>query len=100
MSDGPLGERIKLKLCDAPAEVTVGRGSLSRDDKKAIKNGTSARLFTALSALFDVSLYFDLSDNPKLWTAMILAGSAEKDEAPFVGRAHGNRLTRDTTKWW
>jgi hypothetical protein len=55
----------KLKLCDAPADVTVARGSRSRDDKKAIKNGTSARLFTALSALFDVSLYFDLSDSPE-----------------------------------
>lgn len=49
-------------MCDAPADVTVGRGSLSRDDKKDIKNGTSARLFTALSALFDVSLCFDWSD--------------------------------------
>jgi hypothetical protein len=49
-------------MCDAPADVTVGRGSLSRDDKKDIKNGTRARSFTALSALFDVSLYFDWSD--------------------------------------
>jgi hypothetical protein len=49
-------------MCDVPADVTVGRGSLSRDDKKDIKNGTSARLFTALSALFDVSLCFDWSD--------------------------------------
>jgi hypothetical protein len=56
---------IKLKRCDAPADVTVARGSRSRDDKKAIKNGTSARLFTAPSALFDVSLYFDLSDSPE-----------------------------------
>jgi hypothetical protein len=54
-----------LKLWDAPADVTVARGSWSRDDKKAIKNGTSARLFTTLSALFDVSLYFDLSDSPE-----------------------------------
>jgi hypothetical protein len=55
------GDEIK-KMCDPPADVTVGRGSLSRDDKKDIKNGTSARSFTALSALFDVSLYFDWSD--------------------------------------
>jgi hypothetical protein len=55
----------KLKLCDIPAEVTVASGSRSRDDKKAIKNGTSARSFTAPSALFDVSLYFDLSDSPE-----------------------------------
>jgi len=53
---------MKLKMYDAPADVMVGRGSLSRDDKKDTKNGTSARLFTALSALFDVSLYFDWSD--------------------------------------
>jgi hypothetical protein len=60
------GSATKLKSCNAPADVTVGRGSRSRDDKNAIKNGRSARLFTALSALFDVSLYFDLSDNPEL----------------------------------
>ena len=53
---------MELKLRDAPADVTVGRGSRSRDDKNDIKNGASARLFTALSALFDVSLCFDLSD--------------------------------------
>jgi len=53
---------MKLKMCDAPADVTVGRGSLSHDDKKDTKNGTSARLFTALSALSDVPCGFDWSD--------------------------------------
>jgi len=52
-------------LGDAPADVTVEMGNWSRDDKKAIKNGTSARLFTAVSALFDVSLCFDWSDRPR-----------------------------------
>src|SRR5258708_5845839 len=72
------GSGTKLKLCDAPADITAARGSWSRDDKKAIKNGTNARLFTALSALFDVSLCFDLSDSTELWTATLRAGKAEE----------------------
>jgi hypothetical protein len=88
---------MKLKLYDAPADVTVRRGSRSRDDKKAIKNGTSARLLTAPSALFDVSLYFDLSDNPKFMTATLRAGSAEaRRRGPLPAAI---KLTRDTTKW-
>lgn len=57
----------KLKLCDAPADVTVARGSRSRDDKNPIKNGTSVgvREFTVTRAVFDVSLCFDLSDSPE-----------------------------------
>jgi hypothetical protein len=57
------GKTLKeWKLRDAPADVTVGRGSRSREDRNDIKNGASARLFTAVSALFDVSLCFDSSD--------------------------------------
>jgi hypothetical protein len=87
----------KLKLCDAPADVTVARGSRSRDDKKAIKNGTSARLFTALSALFDVSLYFGLSDSPEPLDRYATRGVGGR--SPLVGSTRDSRLTRDTTKW-
>ena len=84
---------MKLKLRDVPADVTVGRGSRSRDDKKDIKNGARARSFTALSALFDVSLRFGLSDqtdsnNSNRYATRLLA----------CVRAT-SKLTRDTTRW-
>ena len=47
-----------MKRTYAPADVTVVRGRWSRDARKAIKNGTSIRPFTAFRALFDVSLHF------------------------------------------
>jgi len=80
------------KLRDAPADVTVGRGSRSRDDKNDIKNGASASSFTALSALFDVSLCFDLSDqtdSKKTWKPLrhALASVGRKKMAVFLARA-------------
>jgi len=98
---------MKLKTCDAPADVTVGRGSLSRDDKKDIKNGTSARLFTALSALFDVSLCFDWSDqtvpnpnaNPTVTLCAALVDGGRQAFHFSRARVCGIQLTRDTTKW-
>ena len=97
---------VKLKTCDAPADVTVGRGSLSRDDKKDIKNGTSARLFTALSALFDVSLCFDWSDqtvpnpnpNPTVTLRAALVDGGRQAFHFSRARVCGIQLTRDTTK--
>jgi hypothetical protein len=53
-----LRPRRGLGTAYAPADVTVVRGKWLRDERKAIKNGTSVRLFTALRALFDVSLHF------------------------------------------
>lgn len=84
----------KLKPCDAPADVTVARGSRSRDNKKAIKNGTSARLFTAPSALFDVSLYFDLSDSPEPFRPLRCARGRRKKK-PSCGRPRAQQSTHE-----
>jgi len=95
-------------MCDAPADVTVGRGSLSRDDKKDIKNGTSARLFTALSALFDVSLCFDWSDqavpkpnaNPTVTLRAAFVDGGRRGISLLARSGFAAfKLTRDTTKW-
>ena len=96
----------ELKPRDAPADVTVGRGSRSRDDKNDIKNGASARSFTALSALFDVSLCFDSlnhqTDSEKKKKRKpprhALASVGREKMAVFLARAC-LQLTRDTTRW-
>ena len=47
---------LLLVCTHAPAEVTVAKGSLSREPKNDIKNGTSEIWLIAFNALFDVSL--------------------------------------------
>ena len=56
--DGLVRPTSGRKTAYAPADVTVVRGRWLRDERKAIKNGASIRLFTAFKALFDVSLHF------------------------------------------
>lgn len=43
---------------DKPADVTVAAGSLSRDARNDVKNGTSDISLMDFMALFDVSLVF------------------------------------------